>query len=139
MCLQAWEEFFGNHLGPLPPVLSGPCCSEFVVSAAAIRRHPLKFYTAALDWLASTAMPSRQAAKAFELAWHLILGEQDAKVEIEERDCLCALYGLPRVHYFGAHLLAILAVPPLLAALCTLRNIALPMLRSRPSSASLRL
>lgn len=134
---QAWEEFFGAHLGPLPAVVSGPCCSEFVTSAAAIRHHPLEFYSAARDWLAGTALGSRQAAKALELAWHLIL-QQQAEVEVGERECLCALYGTPSVRYFGAHLLAMLAVPPLLAALCTLRTIAVPMLRRRPSSASMQ-
>lgn len=107
---QAWREFFGRRLGKLPPVLVGPCCAEFVASAAAIRRRPRQFYVEAVRWLGTTGLGPKQAARAVEYLWHLILAGQP-QLHVPEEQCLCALYGMPRLPGSSARLLLLLAVP----------------------------
>ena len=77
-------------------MLQAPCCAEFASSRAAIRRHPREFYAAARTWLGQTRLGSKQAARAAEYAWHLIFQPQ-AELRITEQECLCLLYGLPRL------------------------------------------
>jgi hypothetical protein len=38
--VQVWEQTFEAELGPLPPLIHGPCCAEFLVSRDRIRAHP---------------------------------------------------------------------------------------------------
>jgi hypothetical protein len=38
--LQVWGQTFEAELGPLPPVIHGPCCAEFLVSRERIRARP---------------------------------------------------------------------------------------------------
>ena len=39
-----WDEAFQGALGPLPEVVTSPCCSEFVVHRARILARPRAFY-----------------------------------------------------------------------------------------------
>lgn len=122
---QAWSEYFGQHLGPLPSLVSAPCCAEFVVSRAAIQRRPKEFYDGARQWIEDTSLNSKQAARALEYAWHVIFTNKTV-LAVPERTCLCSLYHVPVVCWWDSRLLALLALPPGLAAgvlLC-------PLLRS---------
>jgi hypothetical protein len=49
--LQNWKMLFQQELGDAPPLLTGPCCAEFMVSRERILRHPLSFYTRLRDWI----------------------------------------------------------------------------------------
>ena len=63
-----WEAFEGA-LGPLPPLVHSPCCSEFLVAAQRIRAHPKAFYVHLCDWIASSLEPASNIARFFELTW----------------------------------------------------------------------
>ena len=39
-----WDEAFQGALGPLPEVVTSPCCSEFVVHRTRILARPRAFY-----------------------------------------------------------------------------------------------
>ena len=39
-----WDSAFAGALGPLPSVITSPCCSEFMVSRQRILARPLAFY-----------------------------------------------------------------------------------------------
>lgn len=96
-----------------------------MASAAAIRRHPRAFYAGLNDWLRRTALGPRRAAQVLESTWHLLL-QPRAQLALEERRCLCALYGVPALRHWGGTLLALLVVPPLLAVAALLAG---PLLR----------
>lgn len=42
--IQIWSRVFESELGSIPDELVSPCCGQFVVSRAAIQRHPRLFY-----------------------------------------------------------------------------------------------
>lgn len=89
----AWEQFFGGWLGPLPPRIAAPCCAEFIVSREAVRRRPKEFYAAALEWIAASELHSKTIAISIEFIWHLIF-QPEPWLLVDQRECLCQLYGL---------------------------------------------
>lgn len=40
VCAQVWDQTFAEELGPMPHVIHGPCCAEFIVSRERIEAHP---------------------------------------------------------------------------------------------------
>jgi hypothetical protein len=78
----------------LPPRIAAPCCAEFVVSRDAVRRRPKEFYAAALDWIAASELSSKAIAISVEFVWHLIFQPEQPWLVVEQKECLCQLYGL---------------------------------------------
>lgn len=55
---QAWRESPLPHwLGPLPRRLHGPSSAEFVVSRAALARHPRRFWEEVGGWGGTITVP----------------------------------------------------------------------------------
>lgn len=86
---QAWHQAFEPELGPLPQTWVSPCCAQFEVTAAAVRKHPRAFYGNLIHWvkthdaalLASEYGPMvkrnhdpqrRDAGQILEVLWVLI-------------------------------------------------------------------
>lgn len=48
---EAWHEAFESELGPLPQRWVSPCCAQFEVTSAAVRRHSRAFYGSLIRWI----------------------------------------------------------------------------------------
>lgn len=81
-----WSKYFQEHLGNYPAGwpsgYSTPCCSQFVTSRDAIRRHPKAFYEGAYGWMTSGEKdnhikngdknPAYHQAQLMEAMWSMI-------------------------------------------------------------------
>ncbi|KAK7935736.1 hypothetical protein PG985_001231 [Apiospora marii] len=77
----------------VPEILAGPCCSQFAVSRAAVRRRPRAQYKRSMDHLATTPWTDYIAGRTWEHLWpYLFRGAaRDCPVEWK---ALCRLYGV---------------------------------------------
>ena len=62
------HQAFQSNFGPvdIPEILAGPCCSQFAVTRAAVRRNPRSQYKRNLDWLVSTDWSDYIAGRTWE-------------------------------------------------------------------------
>ncbi|OAA72818.1 hypothetical protein LEL_08602 [Akanthomyces lecanii RCEF 1005] len=89
---EAFEANFGPPL-EVPRILAGPCCSQFVVTKEAVRRHPRSQYQRSRDWLVETGWSDYIAGRTWEhmFPW-LFRGEAvDCPGEAE---AYCSMYGI---------------------------------------------
>ncbi|KAF2173478.1 hypothetical protein M409DRAFT_61896 [Zasmidium cellare ATCC 36951] len=86
-----WTDLFPEE--PLPPVLSQPCCSQFAVSATAIRRHPVEKYILFRDWILQTPLSDYITGRIFEYFWQYIF-LSEAVYCPDPRICYCDGYGV---------------------------------------------
>ncbi|KAK4497867.1 hypothetical protein PRZ48_010522 [Zasmidium cellare] len=86
-----WSQLFPSD--PLPEVLSQPCCSQFAVSATAIRRHPLEKYVLFRDWILETPLSDYITGRIFEYFWQYIF-LSEAVYCPDPRICYCDGYGV---------------------------------------------
>ncbi|KAH6637404.1 hypothetical protein C7974DRAFT_354851 [Boeremia exigua] len=70
----AWRELFGN--GDVPRVLATPCCAQFAVSRAQVRRRPLEAYQRYYTWLMETPLKDETSGRVFEYLWHVLFGQE---------------------------------------------------------------
>ncbi len=79
---EAWAANFGADAA-VPEILAGPCCSQFAVTRAAVRRNPREQYARSRDFLLQTSWSDYIAGRTWEhmFAW-LFTGEpRDCPVE----------------------------------------------------------
>jgi hypothetical protein len=74
--LQEQWHWLGRWLGDLPDSLLGFCCSQFVVTRAAIHRQPKEFYVEVLHQIQTLSGEdaSFEFGAFFEYIWHYIFG-----------------------------------------------------------------
>ena len=89
---RAWEEHFEQWLGKLPDAIHAPCCGEFAVSSAAIKRLPLAFYTSTRAWVMRTEIDSVSLYSIFDFLWHYFF-TGEAVLRISFSECFYQLYG----------------------------------------------
>lgn len=54
----------------LPEVIGVPCCSQFALSAEAVRARGVEDYVRMRKWLIETTLDSATSGRIFEYAWH---------------------------------------------------------------------
>ena len=92
---KTWSDHFEPILKiPFPTHLQFMCCAQFIVSARAIRRHPLSTYQALYDLVMDPSHRDEWAvATGLEFVWHIIFGESaDMCKDSETEKCTEAHY-----------------------------------------------
>ncbi|KKA17579.1 hypothetical protein T310_8486, partial [Rasamsonia emersonii CBS 393.64] len=69
----AWRALFNNS--DIPEVVATPCCSQFAVSSAQVRKRPLSSYIWFQKWLLETELPDDVSGRIMEYLWHIIFGQ----------------------------------------------------------------
>ncbi|KAF2785428.1 hypothetical protein K505DRAFT_262220, partial [Melanomma pulvis-pyrius CBS 109.77] len=95
---KAWARLFPDM--PVPEKLAAPCCAEFAVSRAQVRKRALEAYTRFWDWLNTTKMDDETAGLVLEALWHVIFGRGAVDCTgagvakgNEVQRCECDVYG----------------------------------------------
>lgn len=86
-----WKTLFLEEA--MPAALAQPCCSQFAVSAEAIRQVPLMDYVAYRRWLMETDLDDNLSGRVWEYLWQWIFTGQ-AEDCPNERVCYCEGYGV---------------------------------------------
>ncbi|KAK5124898.1 hypothetical protein LTR85_001088 [Meristemomyces frigidus] len=87
---QAWAANFDD---PVPDILAGPCCSQFVVSRTAIQRRPREQYERSMKWLVETSWSDQIVGRVWEHMWPWLF-KSEAKDCAPERESLCRMYSV---------------------------------------------
>jgi hypothetical protein len=91
----AWTQFFPKD--PVPEAVAGPCCAQFAVSRAAIRRLPIDKYEQMRQWIWTLEVPADQASMksglVLEYMWHVIFGKP-AYYCPPAKECYCEKWGM---------------------------------------------
>lgn len=87
---EAWRANFDD---PVPDVLAGPCCSQFAVSRAAIRRRPREQYERSIKWMLQTSWGDHIVGRVWEHMWPWLFKEE-VKDCAPQRESLCSMYGI---------------------------------------------
>lgn len=84
---------FPQLQGPIPEMLSAPCCSQFAVTRRAIHRIPRQQYADFVRWLEDAKLGSDITGRVWERVWHWMwLGKaQECPVEWK---ALCLGWGV---------------------------------------------
>eukprot|EP00884_Botryococcus_braunii_P021106 jgi/Botrbrau1/767/Bobra.0181s0023.2 len=86
--ISVWPQLYEEELGPAPPILTAPCCAEFMVSRDRILAHPKSFYLHLRDWIAETEVSRYRTGRDFEYVWHYMFGEPPSIDPVRECDLL---------------------------------------------------
>jgi len=70
-----WDALFARVLGPMPAVLQGDCCAQFVVARRILQRFPRSVYRSWKDSVLAYKGDLREPGFFFEYTWHYIFGE----------------------------------------------------------------
>lgn len=74
-----------------PPFFAGTCCSQFAVSADAIRAHPKSYYITLLNWVTDPANDDEESGRVFEYTWpYIFTGRGQFCPSMQ--DCYCKTY-----------------------------------------------
>lgn len=71
---RAWLDLFGST--DVPGVLATPCCAQFAVSSAQVRKRPLDAYIRYYKWLMETPLEDFISGRVFEYLWHVLFGQE---------------------------------------------------------------
>ena len=74
--------------------VAAPCCSEFLVTRAALLSLPKSFYEAVQEWLLTTPLDSASSGRVLEYMWHIMWGVEHQPVFANVPNCTCYLYSL---------------------------------------------
>jgi len=91
LLLAAWKELFPWE--PVPDTLAQPCCSQFAVSAQAIRKNPRQRYVDIRDWLIKTDIDDHDSGRIFEYCWQVLFNGSPSYCP-NPRICYCDGYGV---------------------------------------------
>jgi hypothetical protein len=85
-----FHAFFPDE--PIPTQVAATCCSQFAVTASAIRRHPKQKYEQIRNWLIDTQMEDYMSGRVLEYMWHVIFGKEPVHCP-SARECYCRGFG----------------------------------------------
>jgi hypothetical protein len=77
---------------PIPKTVASTCCSQFAVTASAIRNHKKDVYVKIRKWLMDTQMDDYDSGRVLEYMWHILFGKEAVNCP-DADDCYCRLYG----------------------------------------------
>jgi hypothetical protein len=77
---------------PIPKAVAATCCSQFAVTASAIRRHKKDVYINIRKWLMETEMHDYYSGRVLEYMWHILFGKEAVNCPAAD-DCYCRTYG----------------------------------------------
>ncbi|KAK3111967.1 hypothetical protein LTR53_012241 [Teratosphaeriaceae sp. CCFEE 6253] len=89
----AWEAFFPNTT--IPTSVTGPCCAQFAVTRAVVRRWPLDKYEQIRQWMWAQEgdEASMKSGLVLEYMWHILFGKP-AYFCPDVKECYCKKWGL---------------------------------------------
>lgn len=71
---RAWLDLFNST--DVPHVLATPCCAQFAVSSAQVRKRPLDAYRQYYTWLMETPLEDGVSGRVLEYLWHVLFGQE---------------------------------------------------------------
>ncbi|CAN8105562.1 unnamed protein product [Discula destructiva] len=77
----------------VPERIAAPCCSQFAVSGAAVRKREREWWVDLREWLRNTPVGSGNAGKLMEHLWHLWFG-MEAMLCPHFEACQCHVFGV---------------------------------------------
>ena len=77
---------------PIPKAVGAPCCSQFAVTASAIRKHKKGVYVKIRKWLIDTQLDDYDSGRVLEYMWHILFGKEAIHCP-DADDCYCRMYG----------------------------------------------
>ena len=74
-----------------PPFFAGTCCSQFAVSKATIRAHPIEYYINLQQWAMDPLNDDEESGRVFEYTWPFIFTGRGQYCP-SMQDCYCQTY-----------------------------------------------
>ncbi|KAI5292359.1 hypothetical protein KEM52_006422 [Ascosphaera acerosa] len=78
---------------PVPRQIGSPCCAQFGVTRAQVRRRPRADYARYRAWLLNSTLDDALSGRIMEYSWHMIFGKPPVHCP-PAKQCYCRQFGL---------------------------------------------